>query len=197
MAGATTGHTDTERIEAAVRELLDAIGEDPGRPGLTATPQRVAEAWGEFTAGIGVDPLGVLADTIPAGTSTGELVVIRDIRFRSTCEHHLLPFRGVAHLAYVPGERIVGIGKLQELVEVLASRLQLQEQLGEQLADTVSAALDTRGVLVVLDAVHDCVATRGPRQDGSSVVTVASRGILSDRANRAEAMTMIGAHHGE
>ena len=123
---------------------------------------------------------------------TGELVLLRDIEFRSICEHHLLPFVGVAHVAYVPGDRIVGLGRLPRVVETLASRPQLQEKLGEEIADALADGLGAKGVLVVLDAVHGCVIARGPRQSHSSTVTVASRGSLSDPVQRAEAMALIG-----
>ncbi len=182
---------DSGRIEAAVAELLSAIGEDPARPGLVDTPRRVAEAYGDFFSGLGVDAGEHLRETIPVD-GTGELVLLRDIEFRSICEHHLLPFTGVAHLAYVPGERIVGLGKLPRVLETLASRPQLQERLGEEVADALADGLGAKGVLVVLDAVHGCVSARGARQAHSSTVTVASRGALADPVQRAEAMALIG-----
>jgi GTP cyclohydrolase I len=182
---------DSGRIEAAVAELLSAIGEDPARPGLVDTPRRVAEAYGEFFSGLGTDPVDHLRETVPT-EGTGELVLLRDIEFRSICEHHLLPFAGVAHVAYLPGDRIVGLGRLPRVVETLASRPQLQERLGEQIADALTEGLDPRGVLVVLDAVHGCVSARGARQAHSSTVTVASRGALADPVQRAEAMGLIG-----
>lgn len=185
---------DTARIRAAVAELLEAIGEDPTRPGLIDTPARVAESYLEFFGGIGVDPLdhltsGALSDS---GHQQGELILLRDIEFRSMCEHHLLPFTGRAHLAYLPREKVVGLGKLPQVVETLASRPQLQERLTEQIADTLQEGLDALGVLVVLDATHGCVTTRGSRQVHSSTVTVATRGKLADPAERAEAMALIG-----
>ncbi|MCU1578543.1 MAG: cyclohydrolase FolE [Rhodoglobus sp.] len=182
---------DPGRIEAAVAEILAAIGEDPARPGLASTPQRVAEAYGEFFSGIDRDPLAPLADSV-ATDGMGELVLMRDIEFRSVCEHHLLPFLGVAHVAYLPGERIVGIGRLPLVVEILAARPQLQERLGEQIADSIGTALAPRGVLVVLDAVHGCVVARGSRQAHSSTVTMASRGALSDPVQRAGVLALIG-----
>jgi len=182
---------DSGRIEAAVTELLSAIGENPARPGLVDTPRRIAEAYGEYFAGLDLDPAEYLRETLPT-EGTGELVLLRDIEFRSICEHHLLPFLGVAHLAYVPGDRIVGLGRLPKVVEVLASRPQLQERLGEEIADALATGLDPKGVLVVLDAVHGCVSGRGPRQSRSSTVTVASRGALSNPVERAEAMALIG-----
>ena len=187
---------DSGRIEAAVAELLAAIGEDASRPGLAATPRRVAEAYAEFFAGLDHDPLEPLrdaADFLAEPGQLGELVLLRDIAFRSICEHHLLPFVGVAHIAYLPGERIVGLGRLPQVVEILSARPQLQERLGEQIADALEAGLGPRGVLVVLDARHTCVTARGSRQAQSTTVTIASRGELSDPVSRAEAMALIGA----
>ena len=185
---------DSGRIEAAVVELLRAIGEDPARPGLARTPQRIAASYAELFAGIDEDPLTHLAASTDFADehSAGELVLVRDIAFRSTCEHHLLPFTGVAHLAYVPNERIVGLGKLARVVETLSSRPQLQERLGEQIADTLEEGLAPRGVLVVLDAQHGCVTARGTRQASSTTVTVASRGVLAEPANRAGVLALIG-----
>ena len=184
---------DSGRIEAAVAEILAAIGEDATRPGLVATPKRVAEAYAEFFAGVGADPAGVLAGSVPSDR-LGELVLLRDIEFRSICEHHLLPFVGVAHLAYVPGDRIVGLGRLPKVVETVAARPQLQEQLTEQIADAIDSGLSPLGVLVVVEAVHGCVTARGPRQIGSSTVTMASRGTLSDPVQRAGVLSLIGGH---
>ena len=188
---------DRERVAALVTELLIAIGEDPDRPGLKQTPQRVADAYAEFFAGVGEDPSEPLAhtisvshgpapDTIPSGA-----VVLRDIRFRSVCEHHLLPFAGRAHIAYLPGEQVVGLGALPKVVDMLAARPQVQERLGEQIADTVASSLDARGVLVVLDAQHQCVTMRGSRQADSSTLTVAARGELAEPAARAEIIALI------
>ena len=183
---------DQPRIEAAVAEILAAIGEDPGRAGLESTPQRVASAYADFFAGLGQDPLDHLRDTVPVGDRTGELVLLRDIEFRSVCEHHLLPFLGTAHLAYLPGERIVGLGKLANVVETLAARPQLQERLTEEIADALETGLAPRGILVVLDASHGCVTTRGPRQTRSSTVTMASRGDLALPVARSEIIALIG-----
>lgn len=191
---------DRDRVAALVRELLDAIGEDPDRPGLRQTPQRVADAYAEFFAGAGVDAAAPLAhtisvsrgpapDTLPSGA-----VMLRDIRFRSFCEHHLLPFAGHAHIAYLPGEQIVGLGALPRVVEILATRPQVQERLGEQIADTIATVLDARGVLVVLDATHECVTMRGGRQPDASTVTIAARGELAEPAARAELMLLLGGH---
>ena len=189
---------DTGRVEAAVAEILAAIGEDPGRPGLASTPQRVAQAYVDYFSGLGVDPQSHLAETIDVRAGAhdlSELVLLRDIEFRSMCEHHLLPFAGVAHLAYVPGDRIVGLGKLPRVVETLASRPQLQERLTEEIADALETGLAPKGVLVVLDATHGCVTSRGVRQSKSSTVTMATRGILSDPVERAELIALIGAGH--
>jgi GTP cyclohydrolase IA len=184
---------DTGRIEAAVAEILAAIGEDTSRTGLSRTPQRVAESYRDFFAGIGVDPLDHLAESIELQPGQrGELVLLRDIEFRSICEHHLLPFTGVAHVAYVPQVRVVGLGKLARVVDTLASRPQLQERLTEEVADALQLGLDPLGVLVVIDAVHGCVSARGVRQSKSSTVTIASRGTLAEPVARAEIMSLIG-----
>ncbi|WP_022901112.1 GTP cyclohydrolase I [Humibacter albus] len=183
---------DRARVEAAVVELLAAIGEDGSRPGLQQTPARVADAYEEFFGGLALDPVEPLSETVPLGDSDAETVLLRDIRFRSVCEHHLLPFTGVAHLAYLPGDRVVGLGRLPKVVEILAARPQLQERLTEEIADTFVTGLDPRGVLVVLDATHACVTTRGARQTDASTVTIASRGELSDPVTRAELIALIG-----
>lgn len=189
---------DRPRIEAAVTELLLAIGEDPSRPGLVKTPKRVADSYAEFFGGLEVDPVSHLQDSVPLGSSddglpqTSDAVVVRGIDFRSICEHHLLPFVGIVHVAYLPGDRVVGLGKLADVVETLSTRPQLQERLTEEIADALQSGLAARGVLVVMDAVHRCVVARGSRQAGSSTVTVASRGELTDPVARAELMALIG-----
>lgn len=188
---------DRDRVARAVRDILAAIGEDPDRPGLKATPQRVADTYAEFFAGVGEDAAAPLAhtisvsrgpapDTLPSGA-----VLLRGVRFRSVCEHHLLPFTGHAHLAYLPGEQVVGLGALPKVIDVLAARPQVQERLGEQIADTIAGSLDARGVLVVLDAVHQCVTTRGGRQSEASTLTIAARGELSEPAARAEIIALL------
>ena len=190
---------DAERIQRAVHEILLAIGEDPSRPGLERTPQRVAEAYADFFGGLDVDPLSHLADSVPIGATdagvaaTSDAVVLRDLAFRSVCEHHLLPFVGTAHVAYLPRDRVVGLGRIPAVVDTLARRPQLQERLAEEIADALVAGLDPKGVLVVLDAQHRCVTTRGSRQERSSTVTIASRGALSEPAARSEIITLIGA----
>ncbi|MFE5671027.1 GTP cyclohydrolase I [Agromyces sp. NPDC056523] len=193
---------DAARIERAVRELLLAIGEDPDRPELARTPARVAEAYQEFFGGIGADPQVHLADSVEIGAAedgepaTGDAIVLRDLHFRSVCEHHLLPFIGTAHVAYLPGAKVVGLGRIPAVVDTLASRPQLQERLAEEIADALETGLAPRGVLVVLDAVHSCVTTRGVRQEHSSTVTVASRGALTEPAARAEVIALIGSGRG-
>lgn len=187
---------DTGRIEAAVAEILAAIGEDPQRPGLLATPHRVAEAYAEYFAGVGVDPVPLLRDelaTQDAPEHRGEIVLLRDIALRSICEHHLLPFTGVAHVAYLPDERLVGLGSIVRAVETLASRPQLQERLGDDIVAALDAALAPLGTLVVIDARHGCVTSRGSRQADSTTVTVAASGALADPVRRAEVMALIGA----
>lgn len=193
---------DRPRVAALVRELLEAIGENPERPGLRQTPERVADAYGEFFAGVGQDAAAPLAHTISVShgpapeTLPSGAVMVRDIAFRSICEHHLLPFRGRAHVAYLPGEQVVGLGALARVVDILSSRPQVQERLGEQIADTLATSLDARGVLVVLDAVHECVTMRGARQTESSTVTIAARGELAEPAARAELVLLLGGARG-
>jgi GTP cyclohydrolase I len=190
---------DKQRVAAAVREILEAIGEDPDRPGLKLTPERVADAYSEFFAGVGQDAAAPLAHTISVSrgpapeTLPSGAVMLRDIHFRSVCEHHLLLFRGKAHIAYLPGEQVVGLGALPKVVDVLAARPQVQERLGEQIADTIADSLDTRGVLVVLEASHGCVTMRGERQRDAYTVTIAARGELAEPAARAELIALMGA----
>lgn len=183
---------DLSRIEAAVREILIAIGEDPDRDGLRGTPRRVARAYAELFAGLRVDPASVLTTTFEADHD--ELVVVRDIEVWSNCEHHLLPFFGKAHIGYIPGEdgRITGLSKLARLVEVLARRPQVQERLTAQIADLLMTRLNPRGVIVVLECEHLCMAMRGIQKGGSKTITSAVRGSLrANAATRAEAMALI------
>ncbi|QNE36786.1 GTP cyclohydrolase I FolE [Leifsonia shinshuensis] len=183
---------DRARIEAAVAEILAAIGEDPSRPGLTDTPSRVADAYAEFFSGVGVDARGQLGEPVALEDARAETVILRDIAFRSVCEHHLLPFLGVAHVAYLPGDAVIGLGRIPRVIETLSSRPQLQERLTEQIADTIEEGAQARGVLVVLDASHECVTTRGARQTRATTVTIAARGAFSDPASRAELIALIG-----
>lgn len=192
--GADSAHSGVDRdaVAAAVRDLLVAIGVDPESDELASTPRRVAEAYAEFFAGVGQDATAHLVDSVPVDSNTGELVLLRNIELRSVCEHHLLPFQGVAHIAYRPAARIVGLSALPRVVETLAARPQVQERLGEQIAEALDASLAPVGVLVVLEARHGCVADRGVRQRNAVTVTVASRGSLSEPAARAEIMSLIG-----
>jgi GTP cyclohydrolase I len=183
---------DAPRAEAAVRELLLAIGEDPDRPGLKDTPARVARAHAETFAGLWQDPGTVLATTFDEDHD--ELVLVKDIAMYSTCEHHLVPFHGVAHIGYIPGEdgRVTGLSKLARLVEVYARRPQVQERMTSQIADALAEVLKPRGVLVVIEAEHLCMAMRGVRKPGATTVTSAVRGIFRDNpATRSEAMSLV------
>jgi GTP cyclohydrolase IA len=183
---------DHARAAAAVRELLLAVGEDPDRPGLQATPDRVARAYAETFAGLWQDPAEVLSTTFDEDHD--EMVLVKDIPMYSTCEHHLVPFHGVAHIGYIPGEdgRVTGLSKLARLVEVYARRPQVQERMTSQIADALADVLKPRGVLVVIEAEHLCMAMRGIRKPGSSTVTSAVRGIFRESAaTRSEAMSLV------
>jgi GTP cyclohydrolase IA len=183
---------DLVRAEAAVRELLYAIGEDPDRDGLKATPQRVAKAYAETMAGLFVDPDDVLQTTFDANHD--ELVLVKDIALYSTCEHHLVPWHGKAAVGYIPGEdgRITGLSKLARLVDLYARRPQVQERLTAQVADAVMRRLQPRGVIVVVEAEHLCMAMRGVRKPGTTTMTSAVRGTMkSDPRSRAEALNLI------
>lgn len=182
---------DKERIAQAVREILEAVGEDPQREGLRETPRRVADMYEELFAGIGRDPASVLRVQFTAPMD--ELVVVRDVRFASLCEHHLLPFYGVAHVGYLPDGCIIGMSKVARLIDVLAKRPQVQERLTTQIADALDSSLHPRGVGVVLDAEHHCLSIRGARRPGARLVTSATRGaIRDDAALRAEFWRLIG-----
>ena len=183
---------DQARAEAAVRELLIAIGEDPTREGLLETPARVARAYGELLAGYGEDP-GVHLER-QFEVNHDEMVVVSDIPFSSLCEHHLLPFIGKAHLAYIPGAsgRVCGLSKLARVVDGYAKRLQVQERLTVQIADDLMNRLNADGALVVLEAEHLCMTVRGVHKPGSITTTSAVRGLFKDRpATRAEALSLI------
>ena len=187
-----SGGVDLARAAAAIRELLLAVGEDPDRPGLLDTPARVARAYAETFAGLGQDPKEILATTFDEDHD--ELVLVKDIAMYSTCEHHLVPFHGVAHIGYIPGMdgRVTGLSKLARLVEVYARRPQVQERMTSQIADALADVLKPRGVLVVIEAEHLCMAMRGVRKPGATTVTSAVRGIFRDNApTRSEAMSLI------
>ena len=184
---------DYERIEGAVREILIAIGEDPDRDGLLKTPARVARAYAEMFAGLRQDAATVLSTTFDLGHE--EMVLVTDIELYSTCEHHLVPFHGVAHVGYIPSSdgRITGLSKLARLVEVYARRPQVQERLTTQVADAMVEHLKARGVIVVVECEHLCMSMRGIRKPGARTVTSAVRGQLRAPATRAEAMSLISA----
>jgi GTP cyclohydrolase IA len=187
---------DHDRAAAAVRELLIAIGEDPEREGLRGTPRRVARAYAELTAGLRQEPSDVLTTTFDIGHD--EMVLVRDIELWSICEHHLVPFTGVAHVGYIPSEsgKITGLSKLARLVDVYAKRPQVQERLTTQIADALVAALEARGVIVVLEAEHLCMTMRGVRKAGARTITSAVRGQMHNAATRSEAMALINRHRG-
>ena len=183
---------DLDRAEAAVRELLIAIGEDPDREGLRATPGRVARAYAETMAGLFVDPAAVLETSFDEGHD--ELVLVKDIPLYSTCEHHLVPWHGTAAVGYIPGMdgRITGLSKLARVVDLYARRPQVQERLTSQVADAVMARLQPRGVIVVVQAEHLCMAMRGVRKPGTTTMTSAVRGMMqADPRTRAEALSLI------
>lgn len=181
---------DAPRIEAAVREILLALGEDPGRDGLIETPARVARAYMEMLAGLSKDPAELLATTFDIDHE--ELVLVRDIELTSCCEHHLLPFVGVAHVGYIPGGgKVTGLSKLARLVDIYARRLQVQERLTSQVADALVEHLGAQGVIVVIEAEHMCMTMRGVHKPGSKTITSAVRGHLRNAATRAEAMSLI------
>jgi GTP cyclohydrolase IA len=186
---------DRPRIERAVREILAAIGEDPDREGLQDTPARVARAYAEQFAGMRQRPEDVLTTVFDIGHD--EMVIVKDIEVYSMCEHHLLPFFGVAHIGYVPNEKgqITGLSKLGRLVDVYARRPQVQERMTCQVADAMVDILDPRGVIVVIEAEHLCMTMRGVRKPGSRTVTSAVRGAFRDNVTRAEAMSLIYGHH--
>jgi GTP cyclohydrolase IA len=188
----TAGQVDVARAEAAVRELLLAIGEDPDREGLRATPARVARSYAEIFAGLFADPDEALQTTFDEGHD--ELVLVKDIPLYSTCEHHLVPWHGTAAVGYIPGEhgRITGLSKLARVVDLYGRRPQVQERLTAQVADAVMRRLDPLGVIVVVQAEHLCMAMRGVRKPGTTTMTSAVRGIFqSDQRTRAEALSLI------
>ncbi|MFI1713959.1 GTP cyclohydrolase I FolE [Streptomyces sp. NPDC053513] len=185
------GEFDEKRAENAVRELLIAVGEDPDREGLRETPARVARAYRELFSGLWQKPEDVLTTTFDLGHD--EMVLVKDIELTATCEHHLLPFHGVAHIGYIPAEtgKITGLSKLARLVDVFARRPQVQERLTTQIADSLMRILDARGAIVVIEAEHMCMALRGVRKPGAKTTTSAVRGQLRDATTRAEAMSLI------
>jgi GTP cyclohydrolase I len=186
---------DRDKIEAGVRLILEGVGEDPAREGLLETPRRVAEMYEEIFAGLTQDAARHLCVTFDEGHQ--EMVLVRDIPLYSVCEHHLLPFLGRAHVAYIPGKsgRICGLSKLARVVDVYAKRPQVQERMTSQIADTIVEHLDPAGVIVVIEAEHLCMSMRGVKKPGSETVTSAVRGIFERKAaTRAEAMSLITDH---
>jgi GTP cyclohydrolase I len=183
---------DRQRVERLVGELLEAIGEDPHREGLQATPRRVAAMYEELFAGVDDDPESYLTVTFAA--EHDEMVMVRDIPFASLCEHHMVPFIGKVHVGYIPGEdgRVTGLSKMARLVDVYARRLQVQERMTTQIADTMEKVLGPRGVLVVVEAEHLCISMRGVKKPGTLTITSAVRGLFrDDPRTRAEAMQYV------
>jgi GTP cyclohydrolase IA len=191
----TAGGIDTARVERAVREILIAIGEDPDRDGLRDTPARVARSYREQFAGLGQRPKDVLTSVFDVDHD--EMVLVRDIEVYSTCEHHLVPFFGFAHIGYIPNEKgqITGLSKLARLIDIYARRPQVQERMTSQVADALMETLEPRGVIVVVEAEHLCMTMRGVRKPGAKTVTSAVRGIFRDSdRTRAEAMSLLFGH---
>jgi GTP cyclohydrolase I len=181
---------DLPAIEQAVRTILKAIGEDPDRPGLLDTPRRVARMYSEMFAGLTCDPARHLRVTFPEDYE--EMVLVRDISFTSMCEHHLLPFSGVAHVAYIPKGRVTGLSKLARVVDEVARRPQVQERMTGVIADLIEQELDSSGVAVVVSAEHSCMSIRGIRKPGSKTVTSALRGVfMTNQSSRAEVLSLI------
>jgi GTP cyclohydrolase I len=194
VTGARTSRAcryDHDAVRRAIRDLLVAVGEDPDREGLRDTPERVARAYREIFAGLWQEPEDVLTTTFDLGHD--EMVLVKDIEVRSMCEHHLVPFTGVAHIGYIPSHegRITGLSKLARLVDVFARRPQVQERMTTQIADSLMRIVDPRGVIVVVECEHQCMSMRGIRKPGATTVTSAVRGQLRDPATRAEAMSLI------
>ncbi|MGY5319642.1 GTP cyclohydrolase I FolE [Neomicrococcus lactis] len=182
---------DQERIAKAVREILEAIGEDPDRDGLQETPARVAKSYAEIFAGLHMDPKEILSKSFDIDHE--EMVLVKDIAFYSTCEHHLVPFHGKAHVGYIPGTdgRVTGLSKLARLVDLYARRPQVQERLTTQIVEAIEELLEPRGAIVVVECEHLCMSMRGVRKPGAMTVTSAVRGQLRQPATRAEAMSLI------
>ena len=183
---------DITKIEAAVLSIIEAIGDDPQREGLRGTPRRIADMYGELFSGLDMDARAEL--TVGFEVGHREMVILRDIPFYSMCEHHLLPFYGVAHVGYIPNKegRVVGVSKLARVVEIFAKRPQLQERMTTQIADAILDALQPDGVAVVIQAEHLCMTMRGIKKPGSSVITSATRGLFRTRAaTRAEFLSLV------
>jgi GTP cyclohydrolase I len=184
---------DKEKIEQAVRLILEGVGDDPERDGVRDTPRRVAQMYEEILAGVGVDPEPLV--TVVPGADFDEMIMVKDIPLTSLCEHHMLPFNGKAHVAYIPNKdgRITGLSKIARVVDTLAKRLQVQERLTTQIADVIDQTLQPRGVFVVIEAEHLCMTMRGVKKPGALTVTSAVRGLFrSDERTRQEAISLIG-----
>lgn len=197
--GGPGGRTRPSRTEAeaAVRTLIEWAGDDPDREGLRGTPDRVVRSYEEFFAGYGQDPVALLAKTFEETGDYDEMIVLRDIRLESYCEHHLVPILGKVHIGYLPSGRVVGISKLARLVDVFAKRMKIQEALTAQIADTLHDVLKPRGVGVVIEAAHQCMTTRGIRKPGVSMVSSRMLGAFRDNAStRREFLSMIGGNRG-
>jgi GTP cyclohydrolase I len=178
------------KIEEAVLSIIEAIGEDPTREGLAGTPRRIAEMYSELFMGVDRDPRGELA--VGFEEEHHEMVILKDIPFYSMCEHHLLPFYGVAHIGYIPKGRVVGASKLARVVEILSKRPQIQERLTTQIAETIVEALEPDGVAVVIQAEHMCMTIRGVKKPGSNIVTSATRGLFRTKAaTRSEFLSLV------
>lgn len=193
-SGSSEGPVDLAAIKAAVRTILRAVGEDPDREGLLETPRRVAKMYAEMFSGLHLDPGRHLDVTF--AENYDEIVLVRDIEFTSMCEHHLLPFRGVAHVAYIPNGRVTGLSKLARVVEEVARRPQVQERMTQTIADLIEDRLGTSAVGVIVKAEHSCMSMRGIRKQGSQTLTSAMRGLFrSNAASRAELMSLINSPH--
>ena len=191
----TEGRPDRSEVEEAVRTLIRWAGDDPTRDGLQDTPDRVVRSFEEFFSGYAVDPVSLLKRTFEETEGYDEIVMLRDILFESHCEHHILPIIGKAHIAYLPASRVVGISKLARLVEVFAKRLQIQEKMTAQIANTIDEVLQPNGVAVVIEAAHQCMTTRGIHKPGVTMVTSRMLGAFRDDAKtRREFLAMIGTH---
>ncbi|MBI4753286.1 GTP cyclohydrolase I FolE [Candidatus Desantisbacteria bacterium] len=181
---------DTAKIETAIRMLLEGIGEDPLRPGLLDTPKRVAKMYEDILSGMTVDAVQEMLPFL--SDEYDEMVIARDITFHSICEHHLVPFFGKAHIAYIPNKgRMIGLSKLSRIVDIFSRRMQVQERLVSEIADLLMETLKPQGVLVVMEAEHLCMTMRGVKKPGSSIVTSAVRGVFNNKATRSEALSLI------
>ncbi len=195
MTDAGSDRPSREAAEEAVRTLLRWAGDDPAREGLTDTPARVVRSYEEFFSGYGIDPVALLERTFEETDGYDEIVLLRDIRLESHCEHHMAPIIGRAHVAYLPHRRVVGISKLARVVEAYAKRLQIQEKLTAQIANTIQDVLQPRGVAVVIEAGHQCMTTRGIHKPGTTMVTSRMLGAFrDDPSTRRELLAMIGGH---